>query len=147
MGTFGPTSAARLATCDPRLRELLEDVVRSFDCVVLCGHRGEAEQNAAFARGASKKKWPNGEHNSLPSRAVDAAPYDPRVPGGVNWGEDLRTKKPDRAALVRFYLFAGYMMRAAEARGLRIRWGGDWDGDTFVDDQTFNDLVHFELVG
>ena len=29
----------------------------------------------------------------------------------------------------------------------RIRWGGDWDGDTDVKDQKFMDLPHFELIG
>jgi peptidoglycan L-alanyl-D-glutamate endopeptidase CwlK len=28
----------------------------------------------------------------------------------------------------------------------RLRWGGDWDMDTKVSDNDFDDLVHFELV-
>jgi len=147
MPTFSDRSVARLQTCAPALEVLFADVIREYDCVILCGHRGQVEQDAAFARGASKKRWPTGEHNAQPSRAVDAAPFDPRAPGGVNWGEDLRTKKPDRAALARFYHFAGFVKGRALVLGIRIRWGGDWDGDTFFDDQTFNDLVHFELVG
>jgi len=27
----------------------------------------------------------------------------------------------------------------------RIRWGGDWDSDTDLKDNTFNDLPHFEI--
>jgi peptidoglycan L-alanyl-D-glutamate endopeptidase CwlK len=27
-----------------------------------------------------------------------------------------------------------------------VRYGGDWDGDKDINDQTFNDTVHFELV-
>jgi len=144
---FGAKSAERLATLDPKLRELFEDVVREYDCVILVGHRGKADQDKAVAAGLSKTPWPTGKHNSLPSKAADVAPFDPRAPGGVNWGEDLRTKKPDRAALARFYHFAGFVKGRALVLGIRIRWGGDWDGDTFFDDQTFNDLVHFELVG
>jgi hypothetical protein len=26
-----------------------------------------------------------------------------------------------------------------------LRWGGDWDSDTEVNDNGFDDLVHFEL--
>lgn len=39
-------------------------------------------------------------------------------------------------------------MGTADQIGLtgRIRWGGDWDRDHDVKDQTFNDLVHFEVV-
>jgi len=29
--------------------------------------------------------------------------------------------------------------------GIRLRWGGDWDGDTELDDNKFDDLPHFEL--
>ena len=37
------------------------------------------------------------------------------------------------------------MGRAVEL-GIRLRWGGDWDGDNELRDQTFNDLVHFEVI-
>jgi len=30
--------------------------------------------------------------------------------------------------------------------GVDLRWGGDWDGDTEVRDNGFDDLVHFEIV-
>ena len=29
--------------------------------------------------------------------------------------------------------------------GLKIRWGGDWDMDTQVKDNNFDDLPHFEI--
>jgi len=146
MGRFSDRSVARLQTCAPALEMLFADVVQSYDCVILCGHRNKADQDAAVAAGNSKTPWPTGNHNAVPSKAVDAAPYDPRASGGVNWGEDVRTKKPDRAALARFYHFAGFVKARAQVLGIPIRWGGDWDGDTFFDDQTFNDLVHFELA-
>jgi hypothetical protein len=43
--------------------------------------------------------------------------------------------------------FAGFVMGLATAMNLgdRIRWGGDWDGDHELTDQTFDDLVHFEM--
>ena len=30
--------------------------------------------------------------------------------------------------------------------GIKIRWGGDWDSDTQVNDNKFDDLVHFEEI-
>jgi len=30
--------------------------------------------------------------------------------------------------------------------GVDLRWGGDWDSDTEVRDNSFDDLVHFEIV-
>ncbi len=39
------------------------------------------------------------------------------------------------------------MQQAAKDLKIEIRWGGDWDRDGDTTDQTFNDLVHWELWG
>lgn len=129
MPQFGVISRARLKTCDFRLIEISEAVVVHFDCTVLCGHRSQAEQDAAFNDGRSKLRWPNSPHNVDPSRAIDIAPWP------IDWND-----------IGRFRYFAGWMMATAAAKGIRLRWGGDWDRDTDLKDQTFNDLVHFELI-
>lgn len=81
---LGAGSLSRLATCDPELRHLVRALAADIDArpglyvhdiTVLCGHRGKADQEAAFARGASKVHWPMSKHNSYPSLAVDLAPY------------------------------------------------------------------------
>lgn len=81
---LGPASKRRLATCDARLQQLVTAVAAAVDAglvpgvadiSVACGHRGQAEQDDAFARGASKLRWPKSKHNTLPSRAVDVWPY------------------------------------------------------------------------
>ena len=38
-------------------------------------------------------------------------------------------------------------MGIANRLEIPIRWGGDWDMDTYVKDQKFKDLPHFELTG
>ena len=43
-------------------------------------------------------------------------------------------------------LFAGYVLGLAKSMGITLRWGGDWDRDTDVQDNKFDDLMHFELV-
>ena len=43
--------------------------------------------------------------------------------------------------------FAGVVKGIASQMGIGIRWGGDWDMDTEVKDNRFDDLVHFELYG
>jgi len=134
MPEFSRQSWDRLRTCDNQLQRLFAEVVRHFDCSVLCGHRTQKEQDAAFSSGASKLKWPQGMHNKTPSLAVDVAPYnDAKKP--VDW-DDTR----------RFYLFSGYVLGVAAQMGIKIRWGGDWNRDTHVKDNSFNDLVHFELA-
>jgi len=43
-------------------------------------------------------------------------------------------------------LFIGAFRGTAEALGIKIRSGADWDGDTITSDQKFDDLGHNELV-
>jgi peptidoglycan L-alanyl-D-glutamate endopeptidase CwlK len=132
MPAFGAVSVAQLQTCRPALQRLALAVVKGWDCTVDKGHRPQAEQHAAFLSGASQKDWPDGPHNALPSNAFDLYPY-PRP--------DDKTAK-GRAT---YYAFAGYVLGVASQLGIPIRWGGDWDSDHDLMDQTFDDLVHFEL--
>ncbi len=129
MENLGAASKAKLATCDGRLQELVEAVAAVIPCTVLEGHRGEAAQNAAYAAGKTKLRWPHGQHNRSPSLAVDLAPLP------VDWNDRER-----------FTLFAGFVLGQAAARGVALRWGGDWNRNFKVADNSFDDLVHFELV-
>ncbi len=128
MPHHGRQSLHRLRSCDPRLQALFARVVAEYDNSILCGHRGREAQNRAFREGRSKLEWPDGDHNEYPSKAVDAAPWP------IDWTN-----------LKRFYHFAGYVLATAREMGIPLRWGGDWDRDYDLDDQTFNDLVHFEI--
>lgn len=129
MPHFGPASLERLTNVHPDLRRVLDEAIKHVDITVLCGHRGEEEQNLHFQQGRSKLKWPDSKHNSLPARAVDIAPYP------VDW-KNVR----------QFYLFSGFVLGVASQMGVKLRWGGDWDRDWDVLDNRFNDLPHFELA-
>lgn len=139
MTKFSEISLKRLATCHQDLQVIFNIVIDHFDCVVLEGHRGKEDQEKAFKAGKSQNHWPDGKHNSMPSMAVDVAPYDTLLK--VNWDNTRR-----------FYYFGGFVMGVAKMLKLQgkithtVRYGGDWDQDTEVTDQKFNDLVHFELV-
>ena len=142
MNSWSKTSHARLATCHEELIIIFDAVLQIHDCTILCGHRNKADQNAAFASGASQKQWPDGNHNKLPSMAVDAQPYIP----------DIKLDGNNARHLKYFYCFAGIVIATAtmlynygEIKHL-LRWGGDWDSDRNMDDQNFNDLYHFELI-
>lgn len=128
MPTFSQKSKDRLATCDARLQQVFNEVIKHFDCVILEGHRNQAAQDAAYAAGKSQLKWPNGKHNSMPSKAVDVMPFP------IDW--------TDRE---RMTLFAGFVIGIATGMGIDIRWGGDWNEDTKVKDNRFDDLPHFEV--
>ena len=128
MPRFGKRSRSRLSTCDDRLQDLFKEVVKHFDCSVIQGHRGKADQNKAFDEGRSKLRYPDGNHNATPSKAVDVAPYP------IDWSDRDR-----------FHYFSGFVLGIASQMGLKIRWGGDWDRDTQVKDNKFDDLPHFEI--
>ena len=128
MPKFSRKSLSKLETCDKRLQDLFLRVVKKFDCTILEGHRSKDRQNKLFDEGKSKLKYPKGKHNSLPSKAVDVAPYP------IDWNDRER-----------FTYFAGYVVGIAYQMGLKIRWGGDWDMDTQVKDNNFDDLPHFEI--
>ena len=129
MASFSVRSRDNLATCDEKLQEIFGQVVQHFDCTVLEGHRGEARENQMITEGKSQLDWPNSNHNTSPSSAVDVAPYP------IDWSNRDR-----------FTSFAGYVMGTAQSLGYPLRWGGDWDADTETNDNRFNDLVHFEIV-
>ncbi len=126
--SLGPKSRERLLECHPDLQRLVRELEVGIDrgdlapyvldIKVLCGFRGEAEQNAAyFARPQrSKLQWPNSKHNVKPARAVDIAPYP------IEW-EDQRQE----------LILRGYAMGVAARLGIRIRTIS-WD------------LPHFELA-
>jgi peptidoglycan L-alanyl-D-glutamate endopeptidase CwlK len=68
-----------LSQCHPDLQRIAFELIKEMDVVVICGHRGEKEQNEAFANGTSKLKFPKSKHNKTPSLAMDVVPYP------INW--------------------------------------------------------------
>ena len=138
MPSFSSRSISILDTVDPALKDICYSVVKHYDIVVLSGFRGEEEQNRLVEEGKSKLVFPKSKHNQdrnglpqLPCCAVDVVPYP------IDWGDSKR-----------FIFMAGMMFHAAHSIGVKLRWGGNWDGDdVIIDDQTFNDLPHFELIG
>ena len=128
MFRFSVQSLTRLEGCDHRLIHLFMRVIKHRDCTILCGHRGRDEQDRLFKEGKSRVLSPDSKHNQKPSCAVDVAPYP------IDWND-----------LMRFYYFGGYVQAVADNMQIPIRWGGDWQGDGNLKDQSFMDLVHFEL--
>jgi peptidoglycan L-alanyl-D-glutamate endopeptidase CwlK len=130
-----------LHQCHPDLIKLFLEVAIHTNIKILCGKRGQEEQTRMFEMGRSKVEWPNSLHNAHPtvgprrvSHAVDVSP-DP-IP--FKWGQDWKDR-------VKFYEIAAVVRYEARRMNLSIRWGGDWDGDGDYKDQTFDDLLHFEI--
>lgn len=137
MPSFSNASRAKLESCDARLQLILNEAIQIVDFTVLVGHRGKEEQDEAFRTGKSQKQWPNGNHNAMPSRAVDIAPWLPQVK--LDWHD-----------LIAFGRLMGIVQAIAHRHGIKLRFGLDWDGDfRSVDrdpDEDFLDAPHIELV-
>ena len=140
MPRFSRASKAKLATCHEDLQSLFNAVIVGFDCTPIYGHRSTTEQQALYAIGRTTEldRGPvtpidginkKSKHNHDPSLAIDIVPYP------IDWTD-----------LDRIRYFAGYVMGMAAALGIRIRWGGDWDCDNQLRNNSFNDLAHFELL-
>jgi peptidoglycan L-alanyl-D-glutamate endopeptidase CwlK len=73
----------------------------------------------------------------LPSKAVDVTP----------WFKGVKIDWKDIPAFARL---AGYVQRIADEKGIKIRWGGDWNGDWRTaghdPNERFLDAPHIELV-
>lgn len=129
MPEFSKSSKEHLASAHPDLQKLFNEVIKVHDCTVIYGHRTEEEQEEQFRQGNTKLHFPKSLHNKLPSLAVDVVPFP------IDWNNRER-----------FVFFAGIVKGISSQLGINVRWGGDWDNDNELRDQTWMDLPHFELV-
>lgn len=128
MPSYGKRSLKLREQLHPDVAIVLDDAIRIVDFTIISAYRGRELQNRLYREGKSKLKYPQSLHNTKPAEAVDIAPY-PKL-----------YSAPPRE----FCYVAGVIMACAEARGIELRWGGDWDMDDDTEDQTFMDWGHFE---
>lgn len=103
----------RLKEVHPDLMRLVWLVAYQKSCFLVCGHRGQVEQDKAVADGASTLPFPQSWHNSKPSLAVDLVPVDAK--GNPDW-DDLQGFKD-------LYIL---MNLNAKSQGIKITSGADW---------------------
>lgn len=147
MPKLSSKSMEKLKTCHSDLIFICEEVIKYYDFTVLEGARSLETQQKYFRQGLSKLDGINkkSKHQSYPSKAIDIAPYP------LDFGHGLSGHEKSKA-LARFYQLSGYMFMCCEYlrdSGIvehKLRWGGDWDSDKEFNDQSFDDLPHFELV-
>lgn len=116
-----------------------QDAARKIGLGVQCIEtwRGEIDQNAAKARGASKAAWGQSWHNVTINGNPASMAYHLALlrPGGlVGFGE--RLTKP----MLLMYRALGLL-----GETLGLRWGGNWDQDAVALEDGENDLTHFEF--
>lgn len=156
---YGARSLERLGTTVDPLQRLMKRVGENFPNTILEGERTVEQQEKNVAKGVSKTM--NSKHVRSPAEAVDAAPDPLEWPQSGKLqsriesvaGQLTDEQETEIMALVgeyvkdvaRWYYFGGFVLGTAEEMDIDIRWGGDWDGDRDLDDQSFDDLPHFEV--
>ncbi len=141
---FGARSKKHYDTLHKDLQVILDQVIKYYDFSIIEGHRTLETQQKYFKEGKSKLDGINqkSKHQSLPSMAVDIMPYKK----GSNAFSGMVKDK------YRFYYLMG-LIRAESERlyqekkiSHKVRFGIDWNSNDLFDDQTFDDMPHFELV-
>ena len=127
---LGKTSLRRLSTCCPTWQKIIKAAIKDspLDFGVVCGFRGEIEQEEAYRNGRSNARWGESDHNVMRgnnpwSLAVDLAPY---ADGRFLWEDEEA-----------YAALAGHIMSTAARLGHRVEWGGNY--------ASIKDLPHFSL--
>lgn len=141
----------RLNTCHQDLVTLFLEVIQHFNCSIISGQRLPEEQFELFKQGRRliDSQWrkvgavvtykdgydKKSRHNILPlSEAVDVVPWP------IEWKNVNRMR-----FFVGFTLGTARQLYASGVIEHEITSGMDWDNDTLLKDQRFNDIPHFQL--
>ena len=125
MYRFGKRSKERLKGVDHRLIMILDELIKMMDVTIIEGLRSAERQEELLKKGATKVKY----SKHMEGKAVDLAPYP------IDW-EDRDT----------FHYMAGMVRGIGHLLNIKVRVGADWDSDGNTKDNSFDDLVHIELV-
>lgn len=128
MPHFSTRSKNRLAQAHPLIQKVMNEAIKHYDFSILDSQRDREAQEKAFAAGNSRAHFGQSAHNWSPSVAADVAPYP------IDWNNRQR-----------FIDLKNVIMPIAARFNVPLRWGGDWDGDGDMTDQTLMDLPHYEL--
>lgn len=116
---FSKLSLSRLETCDIRLQDIMHEVIKTRDIIILCGRRGQKEQDAAYYAGNSRLMFPHSKHNCYPSLAIDIALYP------LDWKD-----------IDGFVSLSKSVLEVAKDMNIELTWGGEWK---------MRDYPHYEI--
>lgn len=142
MFRLGKRSKEVYSTLHPYWRLIIDDVLTIVDVSLIEGLRDSNTQTRYYSEGKSKLPWPLSKHNRTNdpvlqrwefdvSDALDVVPYP-------SFYEDV-DKMIDLARIILY---------VAKLKGMKVRWGGDWNGDGKLNngEGEFFDPWHFELI-
>ena len=141
MHKFGSTSKKRLSTCHKDLQMIMNNaiIISNVDFGIAEGHRSIEKQNQYFKEGKSTIDGINrkGKHNYTPSLAADIYPF---INGKANWDNEHLSYLSGVIHAVSELLFKKGKTTH------KIRWGGNFDMDGIILEESFDDRPHFELI-
>lgn len=139
MFKFSDISKQRLSQVHPALQQIMNEIIKFVNIGITCGKRTMEEQKKLVSQGKSQTlnsrhipKKEKGMGNEEFSRAVD-----------IVWYNNHRNKYD--YSTVAYRVLGPAIVQLGKQMGHNIRWGGDWDQDQDYNDQSFMDLVHFEI--
>jgi len=124
MPRFGKRSKERLKGVDTKLVNVLNALIKIMDVTIIEGVRSAERQEELLKKKATKTKY----SKHMEGKAVDLAPYP------IDWDDRER-----------FHYMGGMLRGIGHQLGTPVRWGGDWDSDGEIKDNSFDDLVHVEI--
>ena len=148
MPKYGHISMGHIRTLRGPYQKMLLKVIQRYDISILDGKRTEEKQKENVRKGYSKTL--NSKHVyplNGPSLAFDFAPYPIEYPKLGIFNRLLwKMVKKYAKDWARFAYMAGYIVGMAEERGMKLRWGGNWNDDEQLnfEEQNFDDLGHLE---
>jgi len=138
---FSNTSKKRLATCHKDLQLIMNTAIKysDIDFGIAEGHRSVEKQHQYFLEGKSKidgiKR--KGKHNYTPSLAADIYLW---INNKASWDKETLSYVQG------FIMGISEMLLAQNKITHRLRWGGNFDMDGEILEQSFDDRPHVELI-
>lgn len=123
-----PGCIKKLLFCDPFWTEWFSNVKAIWPTAhIAWGFRGQADQDADFAAGKSKLKWPNSKHNFM---LRDDKPNSLAL--------DIFEINPDNGKAVFDSKWCAEVYHWSLSKGYPVQWGGLFE--------TLKDMDHFEIA-
>jgi peptidoglycan L-alanyl-D-glutamate endopeptidase CwlK len=160
MPKFSVISTQRLATCKPKLREVMEEVMKTLpdgmDFIVLEGVRSRTQMMTNYGKGRTAAQlaakgipasFANPKANRVtwlkdPFASSHAA--DPK--DGLSRAVDIAPFPIDWNDSEGFNKLGKHVLATAKRLKIPLRWGRDWDMDGRYEEKGETDGPHFELV-
>lgn len=135
---LGKTSRSRLEGVHPDLVRVIEEAITDcpIDFGVSSGKRDAEEQNILYNKGLSKCDG-----------YIKISDHQPKE-DGYGYAVDIYAYLNKKASYDKRHLcvIAGHILGKANELGIKLQWGGDFDGDWDMDEHDFVDMPHYALL-